>query len=133
MAEQYHDEEHLPEEELEEVGYEVTPTEFLAYVNSLSLGKIPSGKLALGVLLAAQLRHSLLAKRFPEVATFYKDLIAVTKSLTRKPERSLLEALTERYMQPVYLPPAPQLQAQEQPAHERRGLLSRLSEALGLG
>jgi len=120
-------EEHAEKEELEEVGYEAVPVEFLTYINALSLGKIPSGKLALGVLLAAQLRHSYLAKRFPQITEYYKDLIAVTKSLTRRAERSLLEALTERWLQPVYVP------TQQPPQQEeRRGLLGRLVEALGL-
>ena len=117
--------------ELGALGYEAVPVEFLAYVNELSLGRIPSGKLALGVLLAAQMRYSPLAKRFRQVAEYYRDLVAVTKSITRYPERSLLEALTERYMQPVYVPaqyqPYPQYAQQR-----RRGLLAWLSEKLGL-
>jgi hypothetical protein len=125
--EEFIDEEHVPEEgvELEEAGYEAPPLEFYVYVNNLALGRIPNGKLALGIFLAAQLRHSTLARRFPQLRALYEDAIALTKSLSGRPQRSLIEALTEKYWQPVYVPLQPQYY---QPAQRERraGLLERL-------
>jgi len=128
--EEFLDEEHAPEGgvELEEAGYEAPPLEFYVYVNNLALGRIPNGKLALGIFLAAQLRHSNLAKRFPQLQALYKDAIALTKSLSARPQRSLIEALTEKYWQPVYVPSPSPYYPQPQQQERRVGLLERLRE-----
>jgi hypothetical protein len=125
------DAEHIEgEAELEEAGYEVTPTEFLVYINTLSMGRVPNGKLAIGLLLAAEMRHSKLATRFKQLQTYYQDVIALTKSLTSKPQMSLMESLAQlRVPQPVYVP-APYVQPQQQ-QEEKRGFIERLKGLFG--
>jgi len=107
------------------------PSKYFVDINRPALAKATNGWLALALYLFSLEEDTAIKEAAPGLAKAGEKLAEVTKALTKTPGDSLLQALTSGpFPEPVAYATPSFFQPQQQRQEQKKGLFSKIKEAL---